>query len=100
MTKQIFAESVSKVVPVVGGFVFGGITYVTFKQYSIKLKEIFQELNLSDSDYYAKEKRDSIIDMDSYDDIDKETVEPDWNQFAAIETVAEPTGVKNGEERS
>ena len=54
MTKQIFAEGVSKVVPVVGGVVSGGITYATFKPYSYKLQKSFKELNLSDPEFYKQ----------------------------------------------
>ena len=34
ISKQIFAKSVSKVVPVIGGVVSGAITYITFKSMS------------------------------------------------------------------
>ena len=33
MTKQIFADSISKVIPVLGGIVSGGLTYTTFRTY-------------------------------------------------------------------
>lgn len=52
MTKQIFAESVGKVVPVVGGVISGGISYATFKPCCKKLKKSFMELKLSDPEYY------------------------------------------------
>ncbi len=38
MTKQIFGRSVAKVVPVLGGAVSGGLTYVTFKPMCKKLR--------------------------------------------------------------
>lgn len=38
LTKQSFAKSVSKLVPILGGVVSGGLTYVTFKPQSNKLK--------------------------------------------------------------
>ena len=52
MTKDIFAKGVSKVVPVVGGAVSGGLTYFTFKPCAIKLKNNFKSLNLSDPEFY------------------------------------------------
>lgn len=52
MTKQIFANGVSKVVPVIGGVVSGGLTFATFKPCAIRLKNSFYGLNLSNPDYY------------------------------------------------
>lgn len=52
MTKDVFAKSVSKVVPVVGGAVSGGLTYLTFKPCAIKLKDNLKSLNLSDPAFY------------------------------------------------
>lgn len=39
MTKEIFAEGVAKAIPIVGGIMCGGITYVTFKPMSIRLQK-------------------------------------------------------------
>jgi uncharacterized membrane protein len=39
LTKQSFSRGVSKLVPIIGGVVSGGLTYVTFKPQSKKLKE-------------------------------------------------------------
>lgn len=52
MTKDIFAKGVSKVVPIVGGAVSGGLTYLTFKPCATKLKDNFKSLNLSDPEFY------------------------------------------------
>lgn len=52
MTKDVFAKSVSKVIPVVGGAVSGGLTYLTFKPCAIKLKDNLKSLNLSDPAFY------------------------------------------------
>ena len=52
MTKEVFAKGVSKVVPVVGGVVSGGLTYLTFKPSAIKLQDSFKDLNLSDPSFY------------------------------------------------
>ena len=59
MTKQIFAEGVSKVVPVVGGFVSGGLSYVSFKSCSIKLRKSFSVLPLSNPDFYEEARKES-----------------------------------------
>lgn len=52
MTKQVFAEGVSKVVPVIGGAVTGGMTYFSFKPCSNKLKNSFRQLPICDPDFY------------------------------------------------
>ncbi|WP_434923003.1 hypothetical protein ACR9WD_06720 [Glutamicibacter sp. PAEs-4] len=44
VTKQSFAKSVSKIVPVVGGVVSGGLTFVTLKVQSNRLKQHLREL--------------------------------------------------------
>lgn len=48
MTKEIFAKGVSKVIPVLGGAVSGGVTYVTFKPMSHKLKKYLMNLDTAD----------------------------------------------------
>lgn len=55
MTKQIFANCVSKTVPIVGGVVNGGLTFATFKPCCYRLKKSFKELNLSDPETYIHE---------------------------------------------
>lgn len=59
MTKAVFAKGVSKLVPIAGGLVSGGLTYATFKPSCNKLKKSFMELRLSDPDSYV-----DIIDTD------------------------------------
>lgn len=44
VTKQSFAKTVSKVVPVVGGVVSGGLTYVTLRTQSKRLMEHLREI--------------------------------------------------------
>ena len=63
MTKQIFADGVSKVVPVLGGAVAGGLTYATFKPNCIRLKHSFWNLNLCDVEFYEKIRRGEIKDI-------------------------------------
>lgn len=70
MTKQIFADSVSKVVPVVGGAVAGGLTYATFKPNCLRLKHSLWNLNLCDVDFYKKTKLGEITEMPDEEIID------------------------------
>lgn len=65
MTKQIFAESVSKVVPIIGGVVTGGLSYATFKPCAKKLKNSFKDLYLCDPQHYKELQEQNIIDVDS-----------------------------------
>ena len=60
MTKQIFADGVSKVVPVIGGVAAGGLTYATFKPNCLRLKHSFWNLNLCDVEFYEKVKSGEI----------------------------------------
>ena len=47
MTKQTFAKGVSKVVPVVGGVISGGLTYASFKPGAERLRRYLRALPLS-----------------------------------------------------
>lgn len=53
LTKQTFAKSVSKVVPVVGGVVSGGLTYASFKPGAERLRRYLRELPTSGIDVEA-----------------------------------------------
>ncbi|MEN8908274.1 MAG: hypothetical protein ABF289_20145 [Clostridiales bacterium] len=57
MTKQIFAKSVGKVIPIVGGLVSGGLTYSAFKPSAKKLKKYLEELPLADASFYEKKEK-------------------------------------------
>lgn len=63
MMKQIFAKSVSKTVPLLGGAVSGGLTYVTFRNCMYKLKGSFEALPIADPDFYRQEQSaETIVD--------------------------------------
>jgi hypothetical protein len=64
MTKQIFAGFFKKAIPVVGGVIGGGITYLSFKPCCDNLKKSLQDTLLCNPD--TKEKFDdlTIIDID------------------------------------
>ena len=69
MTKDIFAKSVSKTIPVLGGFISGGISYVSFKSCSIRLKNTFRELPIADPMFYRKKTDDNTNnELEVYDD--------------------------------
>lgn len=58
MNKQIFANGVSKIVPVIGGVVTGGLTYATFRPSAMRLKKSFDELQICNPSSYIKESVD------------------------------------------
>lgn len=62
MTKKMLAGMVQKSLPVVGGILGGGITYVSFKPCCDKLKESLQDTMLSNPDHIETEKENIIID--------------------------------------
>ena len=51
MTKQIFADSVASVIPVIGGVLSGGLTYAMFKPGCVRLRNHLMSFDLCDSDY-------------------------------------------------
>ena len=61
MTKQIFAGFFKKAIPVVGGVLGGGITYLSFKPCCDKLKASLQNTILSNPDYQNSEAEDAIL---------------------------------------
>lgn len=64
MTKQIFAGFFKKAIPVVGGVIGGGITYLSFKPCCDNLKKSLQDTLLSNPDTKEKFENLTIIDMD------------------------------------
>lgn len=64
MTKQIFAGFFKKAIPVVGGVIGGGITYLSFKPCCDNLKKSLQDTLLSNPDTKEKFNDLTIIDID------------------------------------
>lgn len=55
MTKQVFAGFFKKTIPVVGGVIGGGITYLSFKPCCERLKEELKNTKLSNNNYIPPE---------------------------------------------
>lgn len=64
MTKEVFAGFFKKAIPVVGGVIGGGITYLSFKPCCDKLKISLQNTMLSNPNYNATDEDDDIIIAD------------------------------------
>lgn len=65
MTKEIFAGAIKKAIPVVGGVIGGGITFISFKPCCDKLKASLQNTMLSNPDYRPIEEEDDLVIIDS-----------------------------------
>lgn len=61
MTKEVFAGFFKKAIPVVGGILGGGITYLSFKPCCERLKASLQHTMLSDPNYHVALEEDVII---------------------------------------
>ena len=61
MTKEVFAGFFKKAIPVVGGVLGGGITYLSFKPCCDKLKKSLQDTILSNPHYKPILEEDMII---------------------------------------
>lgn len=64
MTKQVFSGFFKKAIPVVGGIIGGGITFLSFKPCCEKLKNSLKDTMLSNPEHY-----DNITEEINFDDI-------------------------------
>lgn len=62
MTKQVFAGFFKKSIPVVGGVIGGGITFVSFKPCCEKLKSSLQNTMLSNPNYISTEEENEFVE--------------------------------------
>ena len=62
MTKEVFAGFFKKAIPVVGGVIGGGITFVSFKPYCDKLKNSLKDTLLTNPEHKDEENENIIIE--------------------------------------
>jgi len=75
MTKVIFAKSIGKAIPVVGGLLSGGVTLASFRPMAAKLQKYLEELPFADVDNYRlPTPRIDVDDLDFSDIIDADVV--------------------------
>ena len=60
MTKQVFAGFFKKAIPVVGGVIGGGITYLSFNPCCDKLRSTLQDTLLSNPNHHATEEEKNM----------------------------------------
>ncbi len=98
MTKEVFAGFFKKAIPVVGGVIGGGITYVTFKPCCYRLKNSLKDTALSnpdhipskeESDFYEKIK-ENAVDTEYVEITDEQMFEENDEQIEEVEN----TGIK------
>ncbi len=65
MTKEVFAGFFKKAIPVVGGVIGGGITFLSFKPCCDKLKTSLQNTMLSNPNYHQAEQEDDFVILDT-----------------------------------
>ena len=77
MVKATFAKGVSKVVPVIGGAISGGLTLATFKPMAGKLKEHLSKMAHMTPEEFAEYEASIIIDEDEIT-VDSEIIEAEF----------------------
>lgn len=63
MTKELFAKGVSKAIPVIGAVFSGGLTFVTYKPMSEKLKKYLASCEVADVEFYKKLDEETTITL-------------------------------------
>ena len=61
MTKEVFAGFFKKTIPVVGGVIGGGITYLTFKPCCYRLKDALKDTMLSNPDHVSTDEENELF---------------------------------------
>ena len=61
MTKEVFAGFFKKAIPIVGGVVGGGITFLSFKPCCLRLKNALQDTMLSNPNHVSTAQEDKIV---------------------------------------
>ena len=62
LTKSLFADFFKKAIPVVGGVVGGGITFVSFKPCCLRLKSALQDTMLSNPNHVSSQEENDIVE--------------------------------------
>lgn len=66
MTKDLFAKSVSKVIPIVGSAVSGGVTYATYRPMAVKLRKHLATLRFANPASYRGENDENVISVKAF----------------------------------
>ena len=61
LTKEIFAKTVKNAIPVVGGIVGGGITFLSFKPCCMRLKDVLTDTMLSNPTHVSSSEEEQVF---------------------------------------
>ena len=61
LTKEIFAKTVKNAIPVVGGIVGGGITFLSFKPCCMRLKDVLTDTMLSNPAHISSAEEEHVF---------------------------------------
>ena len=61
MTKSVFAGFFKKTIPLVGGVIGGGLTFLSFKPCCYRLKDALQDTMLSNPNHISSSEEDKIV---------------------------------------
>lgn len=61
LTKEIFAKTVKNAIPVVGGIVGGGITFLSFKPCCMRLKDVLTDTMLSNPTHISSAEEEHVF---------------------------------------
>ena len=62
MTKEVFSGFFKKAIPVVGGVIGGGLTYLAFRPCCMRLKKSLEDTMLSNPEHVSSKQEDEIVD--------------------------------------
>ena len=89
MTKEVFAKGVSKVIPVIGGVVSGGVTLATFLPMGNRLADALDDANFSYSNADFEADWSNIVDVC---ESDKDSTSQSFDTEIVTETSENPSG--------
>lgn len=92
MTKDIFAKGVSKAVPIIGGFVSGGITLASMLPMGMRLVNTLDESNFAYTEKEARRDLQQIVQEYQITDIPWKSVPPSEEPVRAVDLVPERIG--------
>ncbi|NLU43438.1 SHOCT domain-containing protein [Haloimpatiens lingqiaonensis] len=87
MTKEVFAKGVSKVVPIIGGIVSGGITFATLRPMGMRLADTLDEAHFSYSEADFESDWNDILEANENEDDGCSAKEENENTHSALEKI-------------
>lgn len=92
MTKEVFAKGISKVVPIIGGVVSGGITFATLKPMGMRLVDTLDEAHFAYSKTDFESDWNDIIEAneeENYNEVSKIKLESDFDTGSVLNKIQE-----------